>query len=285
MGQITRVTKRGGGLNFNAGQAILSGEVNDDFNALYAEVNGNLDDSNIETGTLPGSKAFRFTEIAEPPAPASNDIVVYAADDGNDATKLYTKDSTGTVTPVGTVSCLYKAGGAPFKSIADTEDETSIFDEDEDDPNPKPTIRAGTFRNAGGLRIMITGSVKNDSGAARGFTLKHKLGATELTVHDRANSIADAGTDTYPWFCRTEILSRGSANAQVTCSQLTWIQTATNFTTDDSVPAALSEQSIVVSGTTLDLTVDQDFDVLITPNHADPNFEITVHTLIVEQLV
>lgn len=101
MGTIARTAKAGGGTNFNSGQTIDPAEVNTDFNTAFTEINGNLDDGNIETGTIPGSKSLRFTEISDPSSPSSNDILVYAKDDGAGVTRIYTKDSAGTVRAVG----------------------------------------------------------------------------------------------------------------------------------------------------------------------------------------
>lgn len=110
MATIARTAKAGGGTNFNAGQTIDPDEVNTDFNTLYTEVNGALDDGNVETGTIPGAKTLRFTEIAVPSSPSSNDLYVYAADDGG-LTVLRSKDSSGTVTTYGfTLPRSYLAG-------------------------------------------------------------------------------------------------------------------------------------------------------------------------------
>lgn len=100
MGTIARGAKAGGGTNFNAGQTIASNEVNTDLNTLYTEVNGNLDDDNIKTATIPGDKALRFTEISDPASPSSNDLLVYAKDDSG-TTRLYTKNASGTVSRLG----------------------------------------------------------------------------------------------------------------------------------------------------------------------------------------
>jgi hypothetical protein len=96
MATITRGAKAGGGTNFNSGQTIDPSENNADFNTLYTEVNGNLDDANIETATIPGAKSLRFTEISAPSSPSSNDLLVYAADLST-VTRIYMKDSAGGV--------------------------------------------------------------------------------------------------------------------------------------------------------------------------------------------
>jgi hypothetical protein len=108
MGTIARGTKAGGGTNFNSGQVIDPDEVNDDFNTIVTEVNGALDDANIETATIPGAKSLRFTEISAPSSPSSNDLLVYA-NDRSTVTTLYSKDSGGTVrtlSPVGFLACV-----------------------------------------------------------------------------------------------------------------------------------------------------------------------------------
>jgi hypothetical protein len=101
MATIARGAKLGGGTNFNSGQTIDPSEVNTDFNTVYTEINGNLDDANIETATVPGAKSLRFTEISAPSSPSSNDIVVYGADDGAGVTRVHTKDASGNVLALG----------------------------------------------------------------------------------------------------------------------------------------------------------------------------------------
>lgn len=100
MATIARTAKAGGGTNFNAGQVIDPDEVNTDFNTIVTEINGLLDDGNVETATIPGAKSLRFTEISDPSSPSSNDILLYAKDDST-ITRLYTKDAAGNVRAVG----------------------------------------------------------------------------------------------------------------------------------------------------------------------------------------
>jgi len=99
MGTIARGSKAGGGTNLNSGQTADPAEVNTDFNTVYTEINGELDDANIKTGELPGAKSFRFTEMSAPAAPSSNDILLYAVDRG--ITVLQAKESGGAVLPIG----------------------------------------------------------------------------------------------------------------------------------------------------------------------------------------
>ena len=101
MAVIARSAKAGGGTNYNSGQTIDPDENNTDDNTLYTEINGNLDDGNIETATIPGAKSHRYTEISAPSSPSSNDILLYAKDNGSGGTRLYTKDSAGTERAVG----------------------------------------------------------------------------------------------------------------------------------------------------------------------------------------
>lgn len=97
MGTISRSVKPGGGTNINAGQTAVPNDVNTDMNTVYTEMNGLLDDENIETATIPGSKSFRFTGIAAPSSPGSGDVLLFASTTG----VLTTKDSAGTTTALG----------------------------------------------------------------------------------------------------------------------------------------------------------------------------------------
>lgn len=87
MGTIARGTKAGGGTNLNSGQVADPAEVNLDFNTAYTEINGALDDTNIETATIPGAKSLRFTGIAAPSAPSTGDLLLYLSTTGVLSTK------------------------------------------------------------------------------------------------------------------------------------------------------------------------------------------------------
>jgi hypothetical protein len=103
MGTVSRVAKAGGGTNFNSGQTIDPAEVNNDFNTVFNEINGLLDDGNIETATIPGAKSLRFTEISAPANPSANDLLLYSKDNSG-RTRLYHRDSAGLEFPLGTVT-------------------------------------------------------------------------------------------------------------------------------------------------------------------------------------
>jgi hypothetical protein len=106
MATIARTAKTGGGTNFNPNQTISSNEANTDLNTIVTEINGALDDANIETATIPGAKSLRFTEISAPSSPSSNDILLYAKDSSG-TTRLYTKDASGTERAVGAGEIAY----------------------------------------------------------------------------------------------------------------------------------------------------------------------------------
>lgn len=97
MATITRSAKSGGGTNINTGQPLNPTEINDDANTVFAAVNGNLDNTNVATATIPGAKSLRFTEISAPSSPSSDDLLLYAKDNAG-TTTLYTKDSAGVET-------------------------------------------------------------------------------------------------------------------------------------------------------------------------------------------
>lgn len=100
MGTITRSTKTGGGTNLNAGKVAVVEDVNTDMNTIVTEINGLLDDGNIETATIPGAKSLRFTEISSPSNPGTNDMLLFAKD-LTARTRLYTRDSAGLEFPLG----------------------------------------------------------------------------------------------------------------------------------------------------------------------------------------
>ena len=100
MGTIARGTKTGGGTNFNTGQANSSAELNTDFNTIVTEINGALDDANVETATIPGAKSLRFTEVSAPANPSTNDVLLHARDNAG-RTRLYAQDSGGLSTLLG----------------------------------------------------------------------------------------------------------------------------------------------------------------------------------------
>lgn len=101
MATIARTAKAGGGTDFNSGQTIDPAEVNTDFNTAYTEINGNLDDGNIETATIPGAKSLRFTEISAPSTPSSNDVLVYGTDGTGTLSWLSMKDASARTCLIG----------------------------------------------------------------------------------------------------------------------------------------------------------------------------------------
>lgn len=61
MGTITRGAKAGGGTGFNAGQTGDPAEVNTDINTLYTEINGNLDNDNIDAAAAIVTSKLAFS--------------------------------------------------------------------------------------------------------------------------------------------------------------------------------------------------------------------------------
>lgn len=116
MATISRGAKAGGGTNFNSGQVINPTEVDTDFNTLVTLVNGNLDNGNIATATIPGAKSLRFTEISLPTNPSSDDGLLYGKDDGGGVTTLAIQDSSGRVTMVGR-EALMGTALVPMKAL------------------------------------------------------------------------------------------------------------------------------------------------------------------------
>jgi hypothetical protein len=114
MGTIARGAKSGGGTSFNPGQSIVSAEVDADFDTIVNEMNGLLDDGNIQTATLPGAKSLRFTEIAAPATPAAEDLVLYAFDQSG-TTSLMAKDSAG-----GVMDLSSRLGAAVYHSATES---------------------------------------------------------------------------------------------------------------------------------------------------------------------
>lgn len=170
MGTITRGAKAGGGTNFNSGQTIDPAEVNTDFNTIVTELNGLLDDGNLETATLPGAKSLRFTEISAPSSPSSNDLLVYAKDLGGVST-LYTKDSAGTETALtgSSMPRSYLAGLGLSQAVDTDHDITVAAGAARDSTNAADMVLASAITkqidaawavgtNAGGLD---TGAVGN----------------------------------------------------------------------------------------------------------------------------
>mgnify|MGYP001607309471 CR=1 FL=1 len=130
MATIARGTKAGGGTNLNSGQTIDPAEVNTDINTAYTEINGALDDANIETATIPGGKSLRFTEISAPSSPASNDVVLYAVD-RDTTTSLEYKDSAGLVVSLGREGArVYNSANIsiPNATLTDLTFDTERFD-------------------------------------------------------------------------------------------------------------------------------------------------------------
>ena len=111
MGTITRWAKTGCWTSFSSGQIIDPAEVNTDLNTIYTEVNGLLDDGNVETATIPGAKSLRFTEMTAPSSPAANDAVLYSVDRSTTTTLEY-KDSAGLVVSLGRMGARVRNSAA-----------------------------------------------------------------------------------------------------------------------------------------------------------------------------
>lgn len=96
MGTISRNVKAGGSTNVATGQTIAASDLNTDMNTAFTEINGEIDDSNVKTGELPGAKSLRFTEMSDPAAASSNDILLYASDEGG-LTTFSVRDSASPI--------------------------------------------------------------------------------------------------------------------------------------------------------------------------------------------
>lgn len=58
MGTITKSTKQGGGTDLNAGQSAVPADINDDINAVFNVINGNIEDVNMNA-----SAAVQLTKL------------------------------------------------------------------------------------------------------------------------------------------------------------------------------------------------------------------------------
>jgi hypothetical protein len=162
MGTIARVTKAGGGTNFNSGQTIDPAEVNNDFNAVYTEINGLLDDGNIETATIPGAKSLRFTEIASPSNPSANDLLLFAKDNSG-TTRLRTLDSAGLETLIGTWG--WEAGNAAEATTTST---SNVI------------VRALTVSIAATDAFLVLASLRKSAGAAASASIGLDVNGTQI---------------------------------------------------------------------------------------------------------
>ena len=76
MGTITRGTKAGGGTGFNSGQTIDPAEVNTDFNTVYTEFNGIIQNVNISA-----TAAIALTKVAHAGSRVYNSLNISVASD------------------------------------------------------------------------------------------------------------------------------------------------------------------------------------------------------------
>lgn len=162
MGTITRSTKSGGGTNLNAGQTALVADVNTDMNAIFTEINGELDDANVKTAEMPGSKSFRFSEISSPTSPSANDILLFAKDWAlSSRTNLFARDSDGIETLINSFALeAFNTTETTNASGADTD----II-----------TVTTNIPTTAG---FLVIATFRKTSGAAAASTLGLKLNTT-----------------------------------------------------------------------------------------------------------
>ncbi|MGH9203774.1 MAG: hypothetical protein ACRD2A_21315, partial [Vicinamibacterales bacterium] len=163
MGTIARGTKAGGGTNYNSGQTISPTEVNDDFNTAYTEINGLLDDANVETATIPGAKSLRFTEITAPASPASNDVLLYGINTGT--SRLQAKNSAGQTHDL---MALLNTD-VTLQEVVNTTVKTTVF---------TYTVPANTFGTTRTLVLVAYGDHLNNSGASVSIQIDVELGGT-----------------------------------------------------------------------------------------------------------
>ena len=170
MGTIARGAKLGGGTNFNSGQKIASGEANTDFNTVYTEINGLLDDGNIETATIPGAKSLRFTEISAPANPSGNDLLLYGVDNAA-RTRLAYRDSGGLVNILGGMTLDTLSAAEATRAGGGAGD-----------------IKVITLVNSCpvGDGLLLLYSFRKTSGAAVGPTLGLKANSTQVFLDSNA---------------------------------------------------------------------------------------------------
>lgn len=196
MGTIARTAKSGGGTNFNSGQTIDPAEVNTDFNTAYTELNGLLDDGNIETATIPGAKSLRFTEIANPSAPSSNDLLLFGSNvDGGLRAML----DSGEVVDLGGVI----GRDVVATSVTNTVTETTVFTH---------TVQGGTLGTTHVLRFVAFGTYTNNTGANRTVTFRVKYDTTTMYAHASGNLATSASAR--GWGIEGYIAANNSTNSQ-----------------------------------------------------------------------
>jgi len=176
MGTIARGTKAGGGTNLNTGQANNAAELNTDFNTIVTEINGALDDANVETATIPGAKSLRFTEVSTPSNPSSNDLLVYAKDQGT-RTRLVSHDSAGFDTILGSVEL-------------DSESSTEVTTTSPTSVDLATLTLTNSLPTGDGL--LIVGGARKTTGAATTVSIGLKLNTTQVIANSAIGSGANA---------------------------------------------------------------------------------------------
>ena len=220
MTTIARGSKAGGGTNLNVGQDADPDEVNTDLNTVYTLVNGQLDDGNIETATIPGAKSHRYTAISDPSTPSSGDLLVYGKTLGS-VVALYTKDSAGTVAALGggTGRILLPLNGAdlPDASGSDNSPPTPVkyvSTGTQTANSPKVTQTLWDFADATRTALLWTFILPGDYGS--GGTLRYKWRGTTATTnsvvwHGGTASVVDASTDDRALVSDTIVTSTSTA--------------------------------------------------------------------------
>ena len=116
MGSVVRSTKSAGGTNFTSGTTILSAEINTDFNTIYTDYNGNIDENNLATDAVTSDKIAASAVIA---AKIATDAVTAdkIATDAVTNTKIIANAVTTAKIATATVTGQKLAGGASVRSL------------------------------------------------------------------------------------------------------------------------------------------------------------------------
>lgn len=250
MGTVARGAKLGGGTNFNDGQVIDPTEVNTDFNTLYTEINGGLDDANIETATIPGAKSFLFSSIPTPAAPTGSQVKLY-----NASGQLTVQSSGGQTYWPGYHQAIGLA--ATGRGVLGARFSSQLLSSQTGADTTETTIGTATFPAAGfwgGATASTSGSLHLTCGGTTAANTNTKrirvyVGGTSGDLIFDSGAVAANG-DT--WLVRSTILDGGTATTtgyaftefRFHDATTGVVYSSTSFTTDWT-----AAQAILVTGT------------------------------------
>lgn len=242
----------------------------DQFNLAYIDTGAAWVQIGYLATNLPGASSFVFDGIATPGTPAAGQGALFLPSSASGLRPLSWIDAGAQVSRFARI--LRNDVGNPWRDVNTTATETSIYSAPAPITSP-PTIKGGTLGIDRILLTQVVGDILNNTGAARGFTLRYKYGGTTygsiVTTGDYA-----ASATRYGWDHWSVVVPLGATNAQF---GRTVHRTSATANVNGGAGGSVGTQATSThNGLTIDSTADQTLDITIQPEVNNANLSIRV---------